>query len=437
MNYKDFFKGKKVTQLGLGLLGRSVGDAVFFAECGAELIVTDLKSREELAESVEKLLKYPNVTLVLGEHRLEDFRGRELVLYGPKVPLDSPYVAEARRSGARTTMSTAFFSTLTDLPIIGITGTRGKTTVTEMVHHILTHAGERPLLGGNIRGVSTLAQLPQVQQHTAAVLELDSWQLQGFRDEGISPHIAVFTTFLPDHQDYYQDMETYLADKAEIFLHQKAHDICILGEQVAPIVEASYPTHTTGHWHIVGEDQLPATWQLKIPGEHNRYNAALAAAASRAFGIADEQIKEALECFSGVPGRLERISEVEGVTYYNDTTATTPEATIAALRALQSDTQEIVLIVGGSDKGLPIEVLIEEMKRVKSLVLLSGSGTERLRAHFPHAPMCESMEEAFEAARRYADHGDAVLLSPAFASFGMFKNEYDRGDQFKELVLKL
>ena len=224
------FRDKHITVIGLGLLGRGVGDAEFLVKCGAHLTVTDMKSAEQLAPSLERLKAYPNITFHLGGHETEDFVNTDLVMKGVKVPLDSPYIAAAREAGVPITMSTALFAKYAGevgARIVGITGTRGKSTVTHMVYHALRNAAprqssgrERPsfaqgygraqqvFLGGNIRGISTLAMLPDVAEGDIVVLELDSWQLQGFGELKISPNIAVFTNLYPDHQDYYPDLET-------------------------------------------------------------------------------------------------------------------------------------------------------------------------------------------------------------------------------------
>lgn len=433
------FKGKKITVMGLGLLGRGVGDAKYLAEQGAELIVTDLKTEEQLAESVAALKGFSNITFVLGEHRIEDFKDRDMVLKAAGVPLDSEYIAEARKNGIPVRMSADLFMEISGAATVGITGTRGKSTTTHMIAAILKEAGKKVLLGGNVRGVSTLAQLSQVEGGEIAVLELDSWQCQGLGEAGISPHVAVFTTLYEDHLNYYKgNMQAYLGDKANIFLSQKPEDFLILGSQCADIVKEAYPAATKAHEVIASAHDLRADWTLKIPGEHNRYDAALAVEAARALGVADEPIQKALAEFGGVPGRLEFIREVNGVKVYNDTTATTPEAAIVALRALAGEKPNIVLIMGGADKGLVMNALFDELPHaVKHVVLLAGTGTDRIRSKLPAATIYATLEKAVEAAFREAEPGDTVLLSPAFASFGMFKNEYDRGDQFNALVAKL
>jgi UDP-N-acetylmuramoylalanine--D-glutamate ligase len=422
--------------MGLGLLGRGVGDARYLVQCGAELIVTDLKMREELADSVAQLKSFSRITFVLGKHRFEDFCDRDFILKAAGVPMDSPYIAEAKKNNIPIRMSADLFAEISGISVIGVTGTRGKSTVAHMIYAILKVAKKPVVLGGNVRGVSTLALLSEVTFKHIAILELDSWQLQGFREAKISPYIAVFTTFYPDHLNYYKNnLDAYLADKANIFLCQKSEDTLVLGAQAAKLVQREYRSLIHSHTIIAGTENFPSDWRLKIPGEHNRYNAALALAVARALNISDTISRRALESFAGVPGRLEFIAEKNGVKIYNDTTATTPEATIAALNAL--DVAHTIVIAGGADKNLNLDALIARLKDAERVVLLAGSGTERIKGEFPDAPIFDSLEKAVAAARSAAAPGDNILFSPAFASFGMFKNEFDRGDQFVELVRKL
>ena len=438
-----YFRGKKITVMGLGLLGRGVGDVRYLAQCGADLIVTDLKSREALAESVAQLESFPDITFVLGEHRLEDFNTRDMILKAAGVPLDSLYIAEAEKNNIPVRMSADLFAELSGVPVVGVTGTRGKSTVTHVVHAILEEAGKKVLLGGNVRGVSTLALLDEVTPEHIAVLELDSWQLQGFGEARLSPHIAVFTTLYPDHANYYKgNEEVYLADKANIFLYQTEEDTLVLGKQCAPTIIEKYGEMIESKTIVVDESKLPDTWTLRIPGVHNRYDAALALAAARALGIPDETSRAALQSFAGVPGRLELIREVNGVKVYNDTTATTPEATLAALHALTPHTSSleprIILIMGGADKDLDMNTLLYEIpNHAKRVILLAGTGTNRVLEFLPGASVFDDLAKAVREASASAVPGDIILFSPAFASFGMFKNEYDRGDQFNALVKEL
>src|SRR3989344_3517177 len=201
-DFRQFFKDKKVTVMGLGLLGRGVGDALFLAECGAKLTITDLKTQGQLKESLKKLKKFRTIKYVLGKHRLEDFRNADMILKAAGVPLDSIYIKKARKNKIPIEMSATLFARLSGIPMLGVTGTRGKSTVTHLIVHILKSAGGKVVLGGNVRGVSNLQLLKSVKGADMSVFELDSWQLQGFGEAGISPHIAVFTNFLPDHMNY-------------------------------------------------------------------------------------------------------------------------------------------------------------------------------------------------------------------------------------------
>jgi UDP-N-acetylmuramoylalanine--D-glutamate ligase len=180
---------------------------------------------------------------------------------------------------------------------------------------------------------------------------------------------------------------------------------------------------------------VPADWKLKVIGAHNRENASFAAAALRALGLPDEEIKLGLESFEPVEGRLQLIREIGGIKIYNDNNATTPEAAIVALRALDAGKKNIILIIGGADKGLDADALITEVKpRCKRVMLLAGTGTVRLQEELSATEVFPSLKGAFDAALKSADEGDVILFSPAFASFGMFKNEYERNDEFKRLV---
>jgi UDP-N-acetylmuramoylalanine--D-glutamate ligase len=429
--------------MGLGLLGRGVGDAKYLAESGADLIVTDLKPKEQLEASLAELASFPNIKYTLGEHKLEDFRDRDLIIKAAGVPLNSPYIAEAKKHNISVAMSTALFAKYAmehEVTVVGVTGTRGKSTVTHMIHFALTETEdpENIHLGGNVRNVSTLALLSQIKKGDIAVLELDSWQLQGFGDARISPSVAVFTNLMPDHLNYYHgDMTQYFRDKANIFKYQKPGDLLVVGRSIAEKVIAAQPPIAP-----IVAPPIPPEWHLEIPGEHNRENAALAAEALRRF-LEEEEIWSTLTSFKGVPGRLELVREVKGIKIYNDTTATTPEATFAALATLSNNIQapnfkHIILIAGGADKGLDMnKLLLEIPKHTKRVIFLAGTGTSRVLEFLPGASVFDDLESAVKEAFISAEPGDSILLSPAFASFGMFKNEYDRGDQFNAIVKML
>lgn len=441
MPFEDFFKGKKITVLGLGLLGRGVGDAEFLAQCGAEVLVTDKKTESELAESVARLKQYPNISYRLGRHLKEDFTSCDMVIKAAGVRLDSPEIAAARAAGIPVYMSTALFAKFAremGATIVGITGTRGKSTVTQMMYHVLRNAGTSVRLGGNVRGVSTLALLPQVQEGDICVLELDSWQLQGFGDLQISPQVSVCTNLMPDHQNYYSSMDDYFNDKANIFLNQKEGDTCIVGETLIERIRSM-------RLQVVPRTprEFSADWKLQIQGEHNVSNAAFAVEALRALGVSQNDIKTGIESFAGVEGRLQFVREIKGVKIYNDNNATMPEATIAALRALtpsklEARSSKLILIMGGSDKGLDMSQLLYEIAgSCKRVILLAGTGTDRIVPLMADYPVFDSLEVAVHEAVQSAVPGDTILFSPAFASFGMFKNEYERNDAFLTIVRNL
>lgn len=457
MDFSEYFKGKKVTVMGLGLLGRGVGDAAYIAESGAaEVLVTDLKSKEELAESIAILEKHANVKFVLGEHKMENFSDRDLILVGAGVPMDSPYLLHASEAGVPLRQSAALFAELSKIPIIGVTGTRGKSTVTQMIHHTLRVAtGEDIILGGNVRGVSNLQLLKTAHEDALAVMELDSWQLQGFGWAGISPQIAVFTNFMEDHMNYYQlkssddlskeaAMEAYFADKANIFKNQEDTGVLITTPEV---FERAKGTDITLRGEVILADSsiIPEDCLLAMPGEHNRLNAALAYEALKAVSLSDEMIFEGLASFGGVEGRLQFVKTSDNVRIYNDNNATTPQATVAALEALDLGNKNIVLIVGGADKGIDLTNLTEAIqKHCKKVILTPGTGTERLleilnrRDPIPTITvMVENLSQAVEEAQLAADNGDIILFSPAFASFGQYNNEYERNDEFMRLVSRL
>jgi UDP-N-acetylmuramoylalanine--D-glutamate ligase len=437
MDYKAYFKGKKVTLMRIGLLGRGVGDAATLAECGADVLVVDDAPQEVMQPSVDKLKKYKNIKFKFGPYDINDFRNCDFVLKGAGTPLDSPEIAEARKYGIPVEMSASLFMKLANIPVIGITGTRGKSTVTHLIYHILGVAKKKVLLGGNVVGVSTLALLPKAKNADYAVFELDSWQLQGFGDSEISPQVAVFTTFMDDHLAYYKgDRNLYFKDKANIFMYQKEGDWCVVGKQVAPMMKKFKGNFITAPTSL-------KDFPTKLKGVHNLYNIAIAVTVARKLGIKDVIIKKAVKSFVGVPGRLELVRVVKGVSYYNDTTATTPDATIAALRALGDiKKKNIVLIMGGSDKNLSFEELLKIIpKYCKAVIFLSGTGTEKLKVAWSKMKVSaveyNSMKYALEEAKELSKKGDIVLLSPAFASFGLFKNEYDRGEQFDKIVKKI
>ncbi len=452
MKFSEYFKDKKVTVMRIGLLGRGIGDTAFMAEAGAEILVVDDAPESAMRPAVDALTKYTNVTFKFGPYENADFEKKDFILVGAGAPLDLPCLEHAREEKVPLMQSAALFAKLSHVPIIGVTGTRGKSTVTHMIHHVLSTVteGSPVLLGGNVRGVSNLQLLNEVQEDSLCVMELDSWQLQGWGWSGISPQVAVFTSFMPDHMNYYHDdMESYFKDKAHVFLHQEESDVLVTTPAVFEWIKKVFPETTLGQEvKLVDSSIIPEDCLLSMPGEHNRLNAALAYEALIATGLTEEEIFSGLASFPGVPGRLEKLAVINGVTVYNDNNATTPAATIAGIKAVGVG-QNVILIMGGADKGLATGILEEAIaKHVKAVVLLPGTGTAKLlkkwqenstinRTILAGVKEVVSLKEAVEAGLVGGQPGDVLLFSPGFASFGMYKNEYERNDEFVETIKSL
>jgi len=441
-NYIEKFKGKKITVMGLGLLGGASNDARFLAECGAELIVTDLKTEEQLASSVKPLKKYKNIKFVLGEHRLEDFKNADLILQMGNVPPDSPYLLEAEKNKIPIFVSESLFAKYVspEITLIGVTGTRGKSMTTMLIYEILLKnlKDKKVYLGGNVRSVSTLALFKKVKKGDIVVMELDSWALHGMGDVKISPHISVFTSFMPDHMNYYNNsMEKYFDDKANIFKYQKKDSVLIIRPGMKKFIKKE---HLKGKLITVNKKNVE-NWKFIVPGEHQRENLACAVEVARQFDISEFSIKKVVGNFKGVEGRLQLLKIYKGIKIYNDNNATTPEATIAGIKALKGKSRNIVLICGGADKKLDLTSFVKVVnKNCKFVSLIPGTGTDVLLKEYKLKVSNEigkDLKEVVKNALAKAKKGDTVLFSPAFASFGMFNNEYERNDLFIKIISAL
>lgn len=431
-NFQEFFKNKKVTVVGLGLLGKRLGDIAFLAENGAQVLVTDLKTKEELFSSIQKLNKYKNIKYVLGEHRFEDFTNCDFVLKGQGVALDSPYIEYARGKGIPIEMDESLFAKLAPkVKIIGVTGTRGKTTTTILIYEILKASGMHVHLGGNIRDTAALSLLNKVKDWDVVVFELSSWQLQGFGEAKISPHISVFTNFMPDHMNYYKNnLNSYFGDKSCIYKFQKKGDMLVLGPQMKNLIK-----NVKSKILNANIKDIPKSWEINLLGKHNLENIACAVEIARSLKIKEEIIKKVVENFKAIEGRLELVKIIGGVKIYNDTNSTTPEATLAALNSFS---KKVILIMGGMNKELNAKKLNAILlQKTKKVILIPGSGAEQIKNKKINLQKVKDLEEAVQEAMKQAKAGDIILFSPAFASFNMFKNEYDRGEQFMKIIRSL
>jgi len=428
------FKGKRVLILGLGGLGGGISAANFFYRKGANLTITDLKSKHELKESLHKLRNI-KANFVLGRHRKEDFFNADLIIKNPAVSSSCPFLTEALRKKIKVEMIESLFVKLSKSKnIIGVTGTRGKSTVSALIYNTLKKAGDDAFLAGNIPNVSTLALLETVKEKSIVVLELSSWQLEGFGWSKISPHVSIVTNIYPDHLNRYQSMKDYIADKKNIFKFQKKEDYLILNKNDRYSKEFAKESKSKIIWF--SKSNFPKSWSISLLGKHNLENAACSYQAAKIYQIREDVLKNVFSSFKALPFRLNIIGKFEGRTIINDSTSTTPAALIAALRSFPP--KKIILICGGNEKKLPLGELQREIKaNCKFIFFLKGSGTDllfpKLKKTMPKRVYgsFDNLKDILRVSYLKSKKGDIILFSPGFTSFAMFKNEFDRGEKFK------
>lgn len=492
INQVSWYSGKRITVMGLGLHGGGLGVARWLLRQGARLLVTDLQSAELLGKPVAALeQEYTQAKargrrayrpeFVLGRHRQRDFHQADLVIANPAVPRDNHFLEVARQRGVPIESDVSLFFHLCPFPITGITGTKGKTTTTALLGAICSRYDRRTVVGGNIR-ISPFSFLDRLLRLAAqrdvkpppVILELSSWQLESLERHCLSPRVAVITNVMRDHLNRYGGrMASYAAAKELAVRFQGPEDVAIVNgsdrwveamirrlDKKVPLVPqvvrfAERGTDASGGCSISrGQVTLRTKGQVRpvvrvcdIPlrGGHNRLNVLAAVAAADALGVPVRTIAAAVRRFSGVSGRLETVAVKCGVTYVNDTTATTPDASLAAVRAFDGGRQSrLILIAGGADKDLDFREWVRIVPAMtKGLILLPGTATDKLLAGLKgrrvtaRPRLATSMAEAVRQARGLSADGDTVVLSPGAASFGLFQNEFDRGDQFVRAVKRL
>lgn len=472
-------RGQRVTVFGLGTKGGGTEVVKWLSERGAQVLVTDAKTEGELKTSLEALRGLP-VRYVLGGHHAEDFRDADLIIRNPAVPLESSWLQLAVSSGVPVVMDTTLFFLFCPAPIAGITGTRGKSTATAVAGEILRRGRQETVVAGNIQR-SPLADLDRITADTPVVLELSSWQLEGIEPLARSPHWAVLTTILPDHLNRYASMDTYVAAKETIVKYQHPGDLAILPSDDPQAARFTSATPAAIRWfgkpvdrerreglfligdEVVlrrsGREELLLAWRdLGVTGDHTKRNLLAGALLAIEMGAPLEDVRSVLHSFRGLPNRLEFVGEYAGRTFVNDTTATTPEAVIAALQSFPG--RRIVLLTGGTDKNLDYRSLasvIARSENLRGVVLFAGSATEKILSVFgiqqaatsgssesesrrlnPEVPdPVRTMGDAVARAISLSRPGDLILLSPGAASFELFRDEFDRGEQFRDAVSRL
>jgi UDP-N-acetylmuramoylalanine--D-glutamate ligase len=467
----------KVLVMGLGIHGGGLESARYLARRGAELWITDLRDEKVLAPSIEKLEELVGKTAfpfryILGRHETGDFEKADMVIKNPGVRPDSPYLRGAKR--IETDIS--LFLAASPARLLGVTGSKGKSSTASALHWVLSAARQggrgagRAFLGGNIT-VSPLSFLEELGPEDDVVLELSSFQLGDLggrkNREGralLKPRAAVLTAIMEDHLDRYGAMEPYVADKRVIYRGQDRGDLTVAGEgrwgqsfrRESPArslvyAEGPLPPGEAGGW-IAGAggpglarlspggetlEAVPA--ELLTPGAHQKKNLLAAALALLDLGLPADFVRDSLGRFPGIEHRLEFFHQAGGVRFYNDTAATIPEAALAGVEAFPGP---VVLVAGGADKDLKFGPLAEAAARAKALILLAGTGSDKLMPLLREAGRSwegpfDTMEGAARAALAAASAGDTVVLSPGCASFGLFRDEFDRGRRWKEAVPRL
>ena len=454
------FAGKHVTVVGLGVEG--VDLIRYLSRRGAAVTVSDAKTPDRLADRLRDVEEL-SVELRLGSNAAEAVSNSDAIFLSQSIPLDLEGLRAAREQGTPLYSMVQLFLQLAPGPVVGITGSSGKTTTTALVAEML-RADERPVfVGGNI-GVGLLDQLDSVRPYTWSILEISHTQLQ-LVDR--SPHVAAVLNITPNHLDRFS-WDDYRALKANIIRYQAPGDIAVLGyddpeaRKLKPLVQGRLIWFTMagavpGGYSQTGvvvrdgsavllskgeETPLFDLAWLKLRGRHNQENAVAAAAIAIACGASPEAIACAVESFCGVPHRLELIGDADDVHYYNDSIATTPDRTVAGLRSFA---EPVVLLLGGRDKHLPLQELAREALAGCRAIVLFGESAAKLEVTIQsekndrRIPVVRvgRMAEAVAAAAGFAEAGDVVLLSPACTSYDAYDNFERRGEHFRALVQQM
>lgn len=427
--------GRRVTVMGLGHFGGGVAVTRWLASKGTEVTVTDLADSQTLSSSLGQLAGVAVAKYELGGHREADFRNIDLLVVNPAVKPGNRFVEVARRAGARVATEMELFLEHCPAAVVGVTGSNGKSTTVAMIDAILRADGRTSWLGGNLGG-SLLDHVAAIRPGDWVVLEISSFQLWHFGPSARMPHVAVVTSFSPNHLDWHGILDDYKAAKQRLLLEQAPGDFAILNTHDARV--ASWASAVRGR--LAALPALGDVPELRVPGHHNRINAACAAAAALAIGCSGESIGQALEQYRGLPERQELIATVGGVELYDDSAATTPESTVAAIRSFR---RPIWLLAGGYDKGLDYAELMAAIAEGCRGAAFFGAVRERLRqwtsdrnSGLP-STATERMHEALDWCWRRARHGDAIVLSPACSSHDQFLNFRHRGELFRGLVESL
>ena len=440
--------GKRTLVVGLGKSG--VASALFMKAHGARVTVSDTKSGDELRNEIPVLLDH-GITVETGGHGERTFRGQDLIVVSPGVPVDAPPLVQARSLGETVIGEIELAAQFLPGPIVAITGSNGKTTTTTLTGEIMTAAGLPTLVGGNI-GTPAISLAERAKADTAVVLEISSFQLETIQT--FRPKIAVVLNVTPDHLDRHRTFEIYTDAKARIFENQQESDFAVLNADDPTGVAMGQRTRAQVYWfsrlkevqsgawvrdgNIVfrdpkGQREILQVSEIPLKGAHNLENVLAAVCASILMGCAPEKIRQAVHNFKAVEHRLEFVATIGGVDYFNDSKATNVDATI---KALESFPANIHLILGGKDKGSDYTVLNDLIRQRVKRIYTIGAAAAKIESQVKGAEVLhsETLENAIRKAHATAQSGDIVLLAPACASFDQFKSYEHRGKLFKEIV---
>ncbi len=453
---QESLSNKRVLVLGLGRFGGGADVVRFATGCGAQVTVCDRSGPEKLAVSLEQLDDITGITYTLGEEPEALVSDVDILVVNPAIPDQHPLVARARQLGKTITTQVNLFFERCPARIIGITGSNGKSTTTALTAHLL-QAGHlhgrvdygRVWLSGNIGQHPLLALLDQITPRDWVVLELSSFQTERMASLQRGVDVALLTNITPNHLDRHGSLMHYQAAKEVLFQSQSLHS-----EQPAvslfcghdPVACQWYERyHTQGgrRCQLYRVEDIPDAWweRYPLPGQANRMNLAGAATIARLLGVSNDVIADSLPVFHALSHRLEPVAEIDGVRWINDSIATTPESTLVALEAFAAPK---VMILGGYDKNIPFEELGKAIAGQAKAVVLLGQTAAKLRRAIEQAARSsitiesvDSLRQAVQTARRLSNPGDVVLLSPACASYDMFDNFQQRGEQFAQYVRQM
>lgn len=461
------FKNKRVLVFGLGLLGGGVAVTRFLLDQGAKVTVVDKKNKTELKSSLSKLKKY-RIKYFFATDPGRDFLDYDFILKNPGVAREHPFFKLAMAKKIPIYNEASLFFLFVDNPIIAITGSKGKSTTTDLVGKIIKASDPGLLVGGNIQTTTMFALFPKIKSNSRIVLELSSWHLEGMPLIKKSPKLAVITNILPEHLNRYRNFKDYAKAKEIILKYQKNDDMAVLNYDNSYCRDLSNQAKAKVYWFGIEDykkykklngvfikngwlvwqtqqvyEKIISVKSVKLAGKHNLSNILAAVCVAKLQGVVNPIIKKVVTNYKGLSNRLEFIRKVKGISFYNDTTATAPVATVAALTNFP---KSLILLAGGSDKKLPVEDLAKVINlKTKYCLLFKGKGSDRLikaliKIKYPKDRLMtgiNSMPEMISRSLKLAKAGDIILLSPGFSSFSNFANEFDRGQQFVKGIRKI